>query len=55
MTDVQVSALLSYLRARFGNQPPWTGVEQTVRDARRAQTASLQTSPHNDAQPRDKP
>jgi mono/diheme cytochrome c family protein len=45
MTDVQVSALLSYLRARFSNRPPWSGVEKTVQDARHAQTASLQTSP----------
>jgi mono/diheme cytochrome c family protein len=58
MTDAQVAALLDYLRARFSNRPPWADVEQTVRDARRAQTASLQTSPHNapaDPQPRDKP
>ena len=45
MTDAQVSALLSYLRARFSNQPPWSGVEKTVQDARRAQTAFLLTSP----------
>jgi mono/diheme cytochrome c family protein len=60
MTDAQVSALLNYLRARFSNRPPWSGVEQTVQDARRAQTASLQTSPapHNasaDSKQRDKP
>jgi len=55
MTDAQLSALLNYLRARFSNQPPWGGVEQTVREARRAQTAFLQTSPHNDPQLRDKP
>jgi len=45
MTDAQVSALLNYLRARFSNQPPWSGVEKTVQDARRAQTAFLMTSP----------
>ena len=45
MTDAQVSALLNYLRARFSNRPPWSGVEKTVQDARHAQTASLQTSP----------
>jgi mono/diheme cytochrome c family protein len=60
MTDAQVSALLSYLRARFSNRPPWPGVEKTVQDARRAQTASLQTSPAPrnataDPQPREKP
>jgi mono/diheme cytochrome c family protein len=45
MTDAQISALLNYLRARFSNRPPWSGVEKTIQDARRAQTASLQTSP----------
>jgi mono/diheme cytochrome c family protein len=60
MNDGQISALLNYLRARFGNQPAWTGVEKTVEDARRTQTVFLQTSagPHNapaDATQRDKP
>ena len=60
MTDAQASALLSYLRARFSNQPPWTGVEKTVQDARRTQTVFLQTSPGPrnapaDPQQRDKP
>jgi mono/diheme cytochrome c family protein len=60
MNDGQVSALLNYLRARFSNQPGWTGVEKTVEDARRTQTVFLQTSagPHNapaDATQRDKP
>ena len=60
MTDAQVSALLNYLRARFSNRPPWSGVEKTIQDARRAQTASLQTSPAPrntpaDSQQREKP
>jgi mono/diheme cytochrome c family protein len=60
MDDGQVAALLNYLRARFSNQPAWTGVEKTVEDARRTQTVFLQTSPgpHNapaDATQRDKP
>ena len=60
MTDAQVSALLNYLRARFSNQPPWSGVEKTVQDARRAQTVSLLTSPAPrdataDPQQREKP
>ncbi len=60
MNDGQISALLNYLRARFSNQPRWTGVEKTVEDARRTQTVFLQTSagPHNapaDATQRDKP
>jgi mono/diheme cytochrome c family protein len=45
MNDDQVAALLNYLRARFSNQPAWTGVEKTVQDARRTQTVLLQTSP----------
>ena len=60
MNDGQISALLNYLRARFSNQPAWTGVEKTVEDARRTQTVFLQTStgPHHapaDATQRDKP
>ena len=60
MNDDQISALLNYLRARFSNQPAWTGVEKTIADARRTQTVFLQTSPgpHNapaDATQRDKP
>lgn len=44
MTDEQIAALLTYLRGRFSTQPAWTGVEQVVRDARRSETVSLQTS-----------
>src|SRR6202163_3543942 len=60
MNDGQISALLNYLRARFSNQPAWTGVEKTIADARRTQAVFLQTSPgpHNapaDATQRDKP
>jgi mono/diheme cytochrome c family protein len=44
MSDDQVAALLTYLRARFGKQPPWTGIATTIADARRSQTVSLQTS-----------
>ena len=40
MTDEQIAALLSYLRARFSNQPPWSGVEKTVRCAPRADRIS---------------
>src|ERR1700726_1108047 len=49
MNDAQVAALLNYLRSRFSNQAPWAGVEKIVEDARRTQTALLQTSagPHN--------
>jgi hypothetical protein len=45
MTDQQISMLLNYLRSRFSNQPPWTGVEKTVQDARLTQTVSLKKSP----------
>jgi mono/diheme cytochrome c family protein len=60
MSDQQISALLSYLRARFSNRPAWTGVEETIADARRTQTVLLQTStgPRNapaDPSQRDKP
>src|SRR5712671_4131001 len=60
MNDGQISALLNYLRARFSNQPGWTGVEKAVEDARRTQTVFLQTTagPDNapaDAKQRDKP
>ena len=60
MNDDQIAALLNYLRARFSNQPAWTGVEKTIADARRTQTVFLQTSPgpHNapaDPTQRDKP
>jgi mono/diheme cytochrome c family protein len=60
MNDAQIAALLNFLRARFSNQAPWAGVEKIVEDARRTQTALLQTSagPHNapaDASQRDEP
>jgi mono/diheme cytochrome c family protein len=60
MNDDQISALLNYLRARFSDQPAWTGVEKTVEDARRTQTVFLQTSPEpynvpNGPAQRDKP
>src|SRR5258707_363623 len=49
MNDDQISALLRFLRARFSSQPAWSGVEQTVADARQTQTVLLQASsgPHN--------
>jgi mono/diheme cytochrome c family protein len=60
MDDGQIAALFNYLRARFSNQPAWTGVGKTIEDARRTQTVFLQTSPgpHNapaDPTQRDKP
>jgi len=60
MSDTQIAALLNFLRTRFSDQPPWSGVEKTVEDARRTQTVFLQTSagPRNvpyDASQRDKP
>jgi mono/diheme cytochrome c family protein len=45
MSDAQIASLLNYLRARFSNQPAWTGVEKTVQDARRMQTVYLKTQP----------
>ena len=60
MNDDQISALLRFLRARFSNQPPWSGVEKIVVDARQTQTVFLQTpsgpnSAPADATQRDKP
>jgi mono/diheme cytochrome c family protein len=60
MTDEQIAALLTYLRTRFSNQPPWTDIAETVRNARRSQNALLQMSPSPasapaDASKRDKP
>jgi mono/diheme cytochrome c family protein len=60
MNDEQASLLLNYLRARFSNQPAWTGLDKTVADARRTQTVFLQTSPGPrnapaDPSQRDKP
>jgi mono/diheme cytochrome c family protein len=60
MTDEQIAALLGYLRTRFSDQPPWTNTAEIVRNARRSQSALLQTSPSPrnasaDASKRDKP
>ncbi len=60
MSNAQIAALLNYLRSRFSHQPAWTNVEKTIEDARRTQTAFLQTSagPRNapaDPAQRDKP
>jgi mono/diheme cytochrome c family protein len=53
MDDGQIAALLNYLRARFSNQPAWTGVRKTIEDARRTQTVFLQTSPGPSNAPAD--
>jgi mono/diheme cytochrome c family protein len=42
MSDGQIVAVLDYLRARFGNAPPWTNTADIVRDIRRTQTVLLQ-------------
>ena len=60
MTDEQIAALLTYLRGRFSAQPAWSNAEQIVRDARRAETVSLQNpsapnSPPAGSTQRDKP
>jgi mono/diheme cytochrome c family protein len=60
MTDTQVAALMNYLRARFTSRAPWKDLAKTIEEARRTQTAFLQTSagprsmPTDPAQ-RDKP
>jgi mono/diheme cytochrome c family protein len=43
MSDTQVEALLTYLRARFSKQPAWIGLDNIVAEARRTQTVSLET------------
>ncbi|HEY0912733.1 MAG TPA: cytochrome c, partial [Bradyrhizobium sp.] len=53
MNDEQIVSLLQYLRAQFSNQPPWTGVETAVVEARRTQTVFLQTSPGPHSAPAD--
>jgi mono/diheme cytochrome c family protein len=60
MNDQQIAVLVNYLRSRFTSQPPWSGLETTILEARRTQTAYLTTSagatsaPADSAQ-RDKP
>jgi mono/diheme cytochrome c family protein len=34
LTDGQLESLIAYIRSGFGGQPPWTGVESSVRAAR---------------------
>jgi mono/diheme cytochrome c family protein len=48
MTDEQIAALLTYLRARFSDQPPWTNIAEIVRNARHSQNVANATQ-------RDKP
>jgi len=60
LTDREAAALLGYLRLRFGRQPAWSDLENTVAEARRTQTAFIQNSagPNNapaDPAQRDKP
>jgi mono/diheme cytochrome c family protein len=44
MNDGEIAVLLNYLRARFSDRPAWSGLEQTILDARRTQTAALGTA-----------
>jgi mono/diheme cytochrome c family protein len=60
MSDDQLVSLLQYLRSRFSDQPAWTDLETIVREARRTQTAALESlpGPRNapaDPTQRDKP
>jgi mono/diheme cytochrome c family protein len=60
MNDDQVVALVTYLRTRFSNHGAWTGVDQVVAAARRAQVPALRTAtasrqPPADQAQRDKP
>ncbi|WP_407179098.1 c-type cytochrome [Bradyrhizobium sp. STM 3562] len=53
MNDRQAAALLKYLRSRFTSQPPWHDLEKTIEEARRTQTAFLQTSAGAHSAPAD--
>jgi mono/diheme cytochrome c family protein len=54
MSDDQLVSLLKYLRSRFSSdQPAWTDLEKIVFEARRTQTAALQTSPGPHSAPAD--
>jgi mono/diheme cytochrome c family protein len=59
MNDREIAVLLNYLRARFSDRPAWVGLDQTIQDARRTQTAALATAPGAsraaDTTQRDKP
>ena len=44
MNDAEIAVLLNYLRARFSDQPAWSGLDKTIEDARRTQTAALSTA-----------
>jgi mono/diheme cytochrome c family protein len=34
LTDGQLESLVAYIRTNLGAQPPWSGVETSVREAR---------------------
>jgi mono/diheme cytochrome c family protein len=52
MNDRQVVALATYLRARFSDKPAWNDVENTVREARRAErAATTRPAPSEEAVP----
>ena len=44
LTDSQIAALVSFVRARYSDRPAWSGVETTIAEARRTETVFLQTS-----------
>ena len=54
MSDAEIAVLLKYLHARFSDQPPWTGLEGIIEEARRTQTAYLATSAGPSQAPADK-
>lgn len=45
INDAQMVALLTYLRARFSDQPAWTDLADTVQAARNSQRVVVQTAP----------
>lgn len=53
--DQQIMALLNYLRSRFSRQLPWSGLEAAIQEARRTQTAQLNTNAPAGTAQRDMP
>ena len=39
LTDAQVAALMTYVRRTFSRRPPWSGLEDKIREARRSSQA----------------
>ena len=40
LTDRQIAALMSYVRRTFSSRPPWSALEDKIREARRSPKGS---------------